>query len=45
MSQDKVNLQKEINVKMLLEGNRGYIVRYGKSTHPAGIRIEVNPAR
>lgn len=35
--------QKEIDAQKLLSGNRGYVVKDGKFTHKAGVKIEVKP--
>lgn len=40
----KIELRKQANTQMLLEGNRGFIIKEGKYTYPLKVKIEVNPA-
>jgi len=42
MRQSIVNQYKKLT--QIVEGNRGYIIKDGKSTYPAKIKIEVRPA-
>jgi hypothetical protein len=44
MFNEKVELRKRTNMQMLLGGNRGFIIKEGKPTSPAKVRIEVTPA-
>jgi len=37
-------IQKKIDTEQIQEGNRGFVVKQGKSTFPAKVKIEVNPA-
>ena len=37
------DVQKKIEGIKIIEGNRGFLLKEGKSTHPAKIRIEVKP--
>jgi len=37
-------MKKKVQTQRLLEGNRGFVVKDGKSTYPAKIKIEVIPA-
>ncbi len=40
----KKEVRQKINIEKLSEGNRGFVIRDGKPTFPAKVRIEVNPA-
>lgn len=40
----KVDIEKKkTEVKRIISGNRGYLIKDGRSTYPAKIKIEVNP--
>jgi hypothetical protein len=45
MHNAKVEVLKKVDMQRLLEGNRGFMVKEGKSTYQTKIKIEVNPAR
>jgi chromosome segregation ATPase len=45
MHEVKVQVRKKFDADKLLEGNRGFVLREGKSTYPAKVKIEVNPAQ
>ncbi len=45
MRQTKVAVLKKADMDKLLDGNRGFLIRDGKSTYPSKIRIEVSPAQ
>ncbi|MGB4520690.1 MAG: hypothetical protein WBI28_02005 [Candidatus Omnitrophota bacterium] len=40
----KKEVRQKINIEKLSEGNRGFVIRDGKPTFSAKVRIEVNPA-
>lgn len=42
--QAKIELLRKNNVPLTKEGNRGFVIKNGKSTYPTRVKIEVNPA-
>ncbi|HTY45500.1 MAG TPA: hypothetical protein VMD52_05885 [Patescibacteria group bacterium] len=43
--QARVEMRQKADVQALLDGNRGFVVKDGKPTYPAKVRIQVNPAQ
>jgi chromosome segregation ATPase len=43
--QARVEMRQKSDVQRLLEGNRGFVLKDGKPTYPAKVRIQVNPAQ
>lgn len=42
--QAKIELLRKNNAPLTKEGNRGFVIKNGKSTYPTRVKIEVNPA-
>jgi len=42
--QAKIGLLKKNNASLTQDGNRGFVIKNGKSTYPTKVKIEVNPA-
>lgn len=42
--QAKIELLKRNDAPLTKEGNRGFVIKNGKSTYPTKVKIEVNPA-
>jgi uncharacterized protein (DUF3084 family) len=45
MHQERVEARRRIEIKKVMEGNRGYLVKDGKSVSSGKVKIEVTPAQ